>query len=79
MERQLAAYSPCGHRTLSASAGLNHTLCSCEDPELVAGKAGKFPLRTTSENYQKYQSGIPFHNLPKTLQDTVLFAQGIGI
>ena len=43
------------------------------------GEAGKHPLRTTSENYQEHQSGIPFSNLPKTFQDTVEFAQGIGI
>ena len=43
------------------------------------GKAGKFPLRTTSENYQEHKSGILFKNLPKTFQDTVEFAQGIGI
>jgi hypothetical protein len=43
------------------------------------GKAGKFPLRTTPENYQEHQIGIPFINLPKTFQDTVEFAQGIGI
>ena len=40
---------------------------------------GKLPLRTTSENYREHQSGIPFKNLPKTFQDTVQFAQGIGI
>ena len=43
------------------------------------GEAGKLPLRTTSENYQKHQSSIPFNNLPKTFQDTIKFAQGMGI
>ena len=43
------------------------------------GEAGKPPLRTTSENYQEHKSGIPFKNLPKTFQDTVELAQGIGI
>ena len=43
------------------------------------GKAGRLPLLTTSENYLEHQKGIPFNNLPKTFQDTVQFAQGIGI
>jgi hypothetical protein len=43
------------------------------------GKAGKLPLLTTPENYQEHQSGIPYKDLPKTFQDTVEFAQGMGI
>ncbi|KAH7397035.1 heterokaryon incompatibility protein-domain-containing protein [Phaeosphaeria sp. MPI-PUGE-AT-0046c] len=42
------------------------------------GSAEKPPLRTTSENYQKHQSGILFEDLPKTFQDTLKLAQGIG-
>lgn len=43
------------------------------------GSNEKLPLRTTSKNYQVHQGGIPFRDLPKTFQDTVEFAQGIGI
>lgn len=43
------------------------------------GSNEKRPLRTTSENYHIHQIGIPFGDLPKTFQDTVKFAQGIGI
>jgi hypothetical protein len=43
------------------------------------GSNEKRPLRTTSENYHIHQIGIPFGDLPKTFQDTVEFAQGIGI
>jgi hypothetical protein len=43
------------------------------------GSIERPPVRTTSENFQTHQGGIPFRKLPKTFQDVVEFAQGIGI
>jgi hypothetical protein len=43
------------------------------------GSVERPPLRTTSENFQAHRDGISFLDLPKTFQDAVEFAQGIGI
>jgi hypothetical protein len=43
------------------------------------GSSERPPLRTTSENFQSHQNGIPFGDMPKTFQDVVEIAQGIGI
>lgn len=37
------------------------------------------PLRTTSHNLGNHLEGIPFDNLAKTFQDTIMLALGIGI
>jgi hypothetical protein len=37
------------------------------------------PLKTTTANLEQHRQGIPFDDLPKTLQDAVTVTQGLGI
>jgi hypothetical protein len=37
------------------------------------------PLCTTPGNYQSHRDGLPFYDLPKTFQDFVELARGIGM
>jgi hypothetical protein len=37
------------------------------------------PLKTTTANIEQHRQGIPFDDLPKTLQDAVTVTQGLGI
>ena len=43
------------------------------------GPVNKQPLKTTQENLREHHEKIPFLELPKTFQDTVLLSKGIGI
>jgi hypothetical protein len=39
----------------------------------------KQPIRTTSDNFHKHLTDVPFESLPKTFRDAVYLAQGINI
>jgi hypothetical protein len=61
---------------LVESHGMVGTYCALS---YCWGPKDKQPLRTVHENYNRHVRGIGLDRLPKTFQDFVLLARGIGI
>jgi hypothetical protein len=61
---------------LVESHGIVRTYCALS---YCWGPKDKQPLRTVHENYNRHVIGIALDKLPKTFQDFVLLARGIGV